>query len=84
MALSTLYEDMSCTIPLVFVLSSGSDPMSSFLRFAKEKGYTERCVREVKNELVLCVHALVPCVHELVPCVHELVPCVHALVSCYA
>ena len=35
--LSTLYEDTSSTIPLVFVLSSGSDPMSSFLRFAKEK-----------------------------------------------
>ena len=43
-ALSTLYEDMSNITPLVFVLSSGSDPMSSFLRFAKEKGYTERYV----------------------------------------
>ena len=41
-ALATLYEDMSNTTPLVFVLSSGSDPMSSFLRFAKEMGYSER------------------------------------------
>ena len=41
-ALATLYEDMANTIPLVFVLSSGSDPMSSFLRFAKEMGYAER------------------------------------------
>lgn len=40
--LTTLYEDTSNTIPLVFVLSSGSDPMSSFLRFAKEKKYLER------------------------------------------
>ena len=42
--LSTLYEDTSSTIPLVFVLSPGSDPMSSFLRFAKEKNYMERYV----------------------------------------
>ena len=41
-ALATLYADMSNTIPLVFVLSPGSDPMSSFLRFAKEMGYAER------------------------------------------
>ena len=40
--LSTLYEDTSKTTPLVFILSPGSDPMSSFLRFAKEKGYMER------------------------------------------
>ena len=43
MILATLYEDMANTIPLVFVLSPGSDPMSSFLRFAKEMGYAERC-----------------------------------------
>ena len=42
--LSTLYEDTSNTIPLIFVLSPGSDPMSSFLRFAKEKDYMERFV----------------------------------------
>lgn len=42
--LSTLYGDMSKTTPLVFILSTGSDPMSSFLRFAKEVGYSERWV----------------------------------------
>ena len=43
--LSILYASMVCTSPLVFILSTGSDPMSSFLRFAKEMGYTERYVR---------------------------------------
>ena len=42
--LSTLYDDMSNITPLVFVLSTGSDPMSSFLRFAKEMNYSERYV----------------------------------------
>ncbi len=42
--LSTLYEDTSNTTPLVFVLSSGSDPMSAFLRFAKEMNYMEKYV----------------------------------------
>ena len=45
MKLSTLYEDMASTIPLVFVLSTGSDPMSAFQRFAKEKGYSERYLK---------------------------------------
>lgn len=45
--LSTLYEDTSSTVPLIFVLSSGSDPMSSFLRFAKEKSYMERYVHNL-------------------------------------
>ena len=40
--LNTLYEDTTKTIPLVFILSPGSDPMSSFLRFAKEKNYMDR------------------------------------------
>ena len=51
--LSTLYEDTSSTIPLVFVLSSGSDPMSSFLRFAKEKNYMERYVNLILVQLYL-------------------------------
>ena len=42
--LATLYEDTSNTIPLVFVLSPGSDPMSSFLRFAKDMNYMERYI----------------------------------------
>ena len=40
--LSILYDDMSSITPLVFILSQGSDPMSNFLRFAKERGYSER------------------------------------------
>eukprot|EP00731_Ephydatia_muelleri_P001617 Em0001g1617a len=40
--LPTLYNDMSKNTPLVFILSTGSDPMSSFLRFAKEMNYSDR------------------------------------------
>ncbi len=40
--LPTVYQDISSTIPLVFVLSTGSDPMGAFLRFAREKGFSER------------------------------------------
>ena len=54
--LNTLYEDMSNITPLVYILSTGSDPMSSFLRFAKEMGYLERlsCV-------YVCVHSVWVC-----------------------
>ncbi|XP_074661680.1 dynein axonemal heavy chain 6-like [Tubulanus polymorphus] len=40
--LHLLYGSMNKITPLVFVLSTGSDPMGSFQRFAKEKGYTDR------------------------------------------
>ena len=40
--LPTLYDDMTNSVPLIFVLSSGSDPMAAFLRFAKEKEYEDR------------------------------------------
>ncbi|XP_053147968.1 dynein axonemal heavy chain 6 isoform X2 [Hemicordylus capensis] len=40
--LATLYQDMSPSTPLVFILSTGSDPMGAFQRFAKERGYLER------------------------------------------
>lgn len=40
--LPTLYKDISKTVPLIFVLSVGSDPMTSFLRFAREMNYSER------------------------------------------
>uniref|UniRef100_A0A8C5NZ98 Dynein, axonemal, heavy chain 6 n=1 Tax=Jaculus jaculus TaxID=51337 RepID=A0A8C5NZ98_JACJA len=40
--LATLYQDMSCSTPLVFILSTGSDPMGAFQRFARESGYAER------------------------------------------
>ncbi|XP_064233929.1 dynein axonemal heavy chain 6 isoform X6 [Aotus nancymaae] len=40
--LATLYQDMSFNTPLVFILSTGSDPMGAFQRFARESGYSER------------------------------------------
>ncbi|XP_063150960.1 dynein axonemal heavy chain 6 [Candoia aspera] len=40
--LATLYHDMSPATPLVFILSTGSDPMGAFQRFAKERDYLER------------------------------------------
>ncbi len=40
--LALLYKDMNSFTPLVFVLSTGSDPMGAFQRFAKERGYMER------------------------------------------
>ncbi|XP_039271711.2 dynein axonemal heavy chain 6-like [Styela clava] len=38
-SLASLYADLTNMIPLVFVLSTGSDPMGAFLRFAKERDY---------------------------------------------
>ncbi|XP_021113900.1 dynein heavy chain 6, axonemal [Heterocephalus glaber] len=40
--LATLYQDMSFSTPLVFILSTGSDPMDAFQRFSRETGYAER------------------------------------------
>ncbi|CAF0752073.1 unnamed protein product [Brachionus calyciflorus] len=40
--LNTLYKDMSNRTSLVFILSTGSDPMGAFLRFAKEMGMTNK------------------------------------------
>ncbi|KAL1023853.1 hypothetical protein UPYG_G00047240 [Umbra pygmaea] len=40
--LATLYGDMTPSTPLVFILSTGSDPMGAFQRFAKERGYQDR------------------------------------------
>ena len=42
--LALLFEAMSKITPLVFVLSTGSDPMGAFLRFAREKGNSEKYV----------------------------------------
>lgn len=36
------YKDMSNLTPLVFILSSGSDPFGAFHKFATEMGYRER------------------------------------------
>ncbi|XP_054978204.1 dynein axonemal heavy chain 6 [Sorex araneus] len=40
--LATLYQDMSFNTPLVFILSTGSDPMGAFQRFARDSGFGER------------------------------------------
>ncbi|CAF4752613.1 unnamed protein product [Pieris macdunnoughi] len=40
--LSTLYADTAAPIPLVFVLSTGSDPFAAFLKFATEMGMRDR------------------------------------------
>jgi dynein heavy chain len=42
--LPVLYQDMSNRTALVFILSTGSDPMSSFTRFAAEMNMTNRSV----------------------------------------
>uniref|UniRef100_A0A182JZE6 Dynein heavy chain n=1 Tax=Anopheles christyi TaxID=43041 RepID=A0A182JZE6_9DIPT len=40
--LASLYADISPTIPLVFVLSAGSDPMTALIKFAQERDCVER------------------------------------------
>ena len=42
--LPILYQDMSNRTALVFILSTGSDPMSSFTRFAAEMNMSTRFV----------------------------------------
>ena len=42
--LQTLYQDINNITPLVFVLSTGSDPMGSLLRFAGEMNVVEKYV----------------------------------------
>ncbi|KAK2585046.1 hypothetical protein KPH14_008566 [Odynerus spinipes] len=41
-SLQALFPDMSNKIPLIFVLTTGSDPFSAFQRFAIETGYFDR------------------------------------------
>ena len=40
--LATIFKDMSCRISLVYILSTGSDPMGAFLRFAREMGMSNK------------------------------------------
>jgi dynein heavy chain len=38
--LESAYHDSASTIPLIFILSAGSDPMASLLKFAEEAKHT--------------------------------------------
>ncbi len=40
--LNTIYKDMSCRTSLVYILSTGSDPMGAFLRFSREMGMNNK------------------------------------------
>ena len=52
--LAELYDDMCKTTPLVFLLSTGSDPMGSFLRFAKDVDKQDRYVVVAALHLLHC------------------------------
>lgn len=41
-SIANVYDDTSSTMPLIFILSSGSDPMSSLQKFANEKDFSEK------------------------------------------
>ncbi|XP_060520964.1 dynein axonemal heavy chain 6 [Cylas formicarius] len=41
-SLNLLYHDTSNTVPLIFILSTGSDPFSAFQRFANDMGFKDR------------------------------------------
>jgi dynein heavy chain len=41
--LSKSFKDSSITTPLIFVLSTGSDPVSDFKRFAEKMNMTKKC-----------------------------------------
>lgn len=40
--MSVLYENISVSTPLIFVLSKGADPTSTLLKFAYEKEFGEK------------------------------------------
>jgi dynein heavy chain len=40
--LAKSFKDSSITIPLIFVLSTGSDPVADFLRFAEEMNMSKK------------------------------------------
>lgn len=40
--ISKAYADSSCLIPLIFILSAGSDPMGALIKFVESMNYLER------------------------------------------
>lgn len=40
--ISKSYNDSNCLVPLIFILSPGSDPMGALTKFAEYKNYTNR------------------------------------------
>lgn len=40
--ISKSYADSNCLTPLIFILSSGSDPMDALIKFAESMNYFER------------------------------------------
>ena len=40
--LGSAFKDSKCSTPLIFVLSTGADPMSSLIRYATDQNYLER------------------------------------------
>ena len=40
--MSVLYENISVSTPLIFVLSKGADPTSTLLKFAYEKEFGDK------------------------------------------
>lgn len=41
-SLTALYADTSNIVPLIFILSTGSDPMAAFIRFTREMQFTDK------------------------------------------
>ncbi len=45
--LASSYADSSCLIPLIFILSPGSDPMAQLLKFGEERDYTGEKIQTI-------------------------------------